>query len=83
SHPAQFPTAVIDRIVKACSNEGELVMDPFMGSGSTAEACLKNSRPVFGFEVNPNYVEMSAARIDNYLKKKAAEEAQGKLFARI
>lgn len=82
-HPAQFPTAVVERIVKACSNKGELVMDPFMGSGSTVEACLRNFRPVFGFETRPDYVEIAAMRIDKYLKKKAAEDAQGKLFMRV
>src|SRR3990167_2905803 len=70
-HPAQFPIAVVEQIIKACSNEGELVMDPFMGSGSTAEACLKNSRPVLGFENKPDYVELAGARVDRYLKKKA------------
>lgn len=82
-HPAQFPIALVDRIVKACSNEGELVMDPFMGSGSTAEACLRNSRPVFGFEIRRDYVQMAAMRLENYLKKKAAEDAQGKLFTGV
>jgi len=83
NHPAQFPVAVVDRIVKACSNEGELVMDPFMGSGSTAEACIRNRRPVVGLEIRADYVEIAAERIDNYVKKKAAEDAQGKLFAGV
>lgn len=80
THPSQFPIAVVERIVKACSNEGELVMDPFMGSGTVAEACLRNSRSVLGFEIRDDYVEITVARINKYLKKKAAEDAQGKLL---
>ena len=40
-HPAQFPVALVARIVEACSDERDLVLDPFVGSGSTAEVCLR------------------------------------------
>ena len=63
-HPAQFPVAVIDRIIKASSDSGQLVMDPFMGSGSTAEAALALGRPVLGFEINEAYCEIAASRIE-------------------
>lgn len=53
AHPAQFPMAVIDRIVKGCSQSDALVLDPFMGSGTTAEAAMRLGRPVVGIEVNP------------------------------
>ncbi len=42
-HPAQFPIAVIDRIVKACSSPGDIVFDPFIGSGTVAEVALHGS----------------------------------------
>ena len=49
-------------------------MDPFMGSGSTAEACLRNGRPVFGIEIKLEYVEMAAERLERYLRAKKAQE---------
>ena len=62
-HPAQFPLAVIDRIIKACSNPGDIVLDPFLGSGTTAEAALNSGRRVIGFEIRPDYIEIAARRI--------------------
>lgn len=69
-HPAQFPLAVIDRIIKACSNAGELVMDPFIGSGTTALAAINNGRPVVGFELQPEYCELAATRIARHLRQR-------------
>lgn len=62
-HPAQFPTAVLDRIVKACSNVGDVLVDPFVGSGSLLEVAARNKRFAIGFELNPTYVKSAAARL--------------------
>lgn len=62
-HPAQFPTAVVDRIIKACSNPGDVILDPFMGSGSLAEAALRAGRKAVGFEINADYVDLTAERL--------------------
>jgi adenine-specific DNA-methyltransferase len=62
-HPAQFPTAVVDRIIRACSNPGDVVLDPFMGSGSLAEAALRAGRQAIGFEINAEYVDLTAERL--------------------
>lgn len=75
-HPAQFPVAVIERIILASSNAGDLVLDPFMGSGSTAEACLKLGRPVIGFEISPEYVDLSAARLERAALRIEEQRAQ-------
>lgn len=75
SHPAQFPLAVVDRIVKACSCPGDLVLDPFIGSGTTAEAALQRGRAVVGFEMRSDYMEIARKRVE------AARRAeQPKLF---
>ena len=68
SHPAQFPEAVIDRIVRACSNPGDLVLDPFLGSGTTAVVALDNEREAIGFEIKPEYVDIACGRIRNRLE---------------
>ncbi len=63
---------VIDHIL-SWSNENDLILDPFMGSGTTAIATLKTNRRYIGIEIAPEYVELAQKRIDNYLK-------QGQLF---
>lgn len=78
-HPAQFPSSIIDRIIKGHSNKYNLVLDPFLGSGTTAEVALKNDRFALGFEINPNYIDIIAARIENYLSDKAITESQNLL----
>lgn len=75
-HPAQFPVEVIERIVKASSNPGELVLDPFIGSGTTAEVAVKLGRSVIGFEIVEDYCAIAADRISNLLH----EENQPNLF---
>lgn len=61
-HPAQKPIMLIDRLLRLSSNEGDLILDPFAGSGSCSIACLLNNRNFVGFEINSSYHE-------NYLKK--------------
>ncbi len=75
-HPAQFPLAVIERIIKCSSNEGDVILDPFIGSGTTAEAALRHGRKVIGFEIDPSYVQIASRRISNYFEAKQFAEAQ-------
>lgn len=62
-HPAQFPLRVIDRIIRACSAPGDVILDPFMGSGSTAEAAVRAGRHVIGFEISPRYISIASRRL--------------------
>lgn len=80
AHPAQFPTEMIERIIKSSSNEGDLILDPFMGSGSTAISALANNRAVIGFEINETYVEIAKKRIEDFLYEKRALTNQPELF---
>lgn len=75
-HPAQFPMAMVERMLKASSNEGDLILDPFMGSGSTAECALRNNRLVIGFELEEKYIGYTGQRITNYLEELRAIQAQ-------
>ncbi|PKO44588.1 MAG: site-specific DNA-methyltransferase [Betaproteobacteria bacterium HGW-Betaproteobacteria-22] len=54
-HPAQFPMDLIDRLVKGFSNPSDLLLDPFMGSGTTAESAIRHNRYVIGFELRNDY----------------------------
>lgn len=69
SHPAQFPLAVIERIIKASSNPGEIILDPFLGSGTTALAALPLNRSIIGFELNREYCQIAVERIENYFNQ--------------
>ena len=76
AHPAQFPTEMIERVIKSSSNKGDLIMDPFMGSGSTAVAALNTGRNVIGFEVENKYIRIAQDRIENFLYEKKMKNAQ-------
>lgn len=60
-HPAPFPVNLIDRIIS--STEAEKILDPFIGSGTTAIAALLNNRKFFGIELSPEYIAMANERI--------------------
>ena len=62
-HPAQFPLAVIDRIVKSCSNKNDILFDPFIGSGSVAMAGIANDRYVVGCDTSRDYLDIAVRRI--------------------
>lgn len=63
NHPTQKPEGVIERIVLASSNPNDLILDPFSGSGTTLRVCQQLNRKVIGFELNPEYVEMTKQRL--------------------
>jgi site-specific DNA-methyltransferase (adenine-specific) len=63
SHPTQKPEALIERIIKASSNLGDLVLDPFVGSGTTCKVADVLERNWIGIDINQNYIEMSRSRI--------------------
>ena len=60
-HPAPFPLELIERIV--LSSNGSFILDPFMGSGTTAIAAKKLGRDYYGIEISPTYVKASRARL--------------------
>ncbi len=70
-HPAQFPEAVIARIIKASSQPGDLVFDPFVGSGTTAAVALGLQRRALGFERDRTYCQLAANRIERLLSSAA------------
>jgi DNA modification methylase len=62
-HPAPFPVELPRRLIQLYTFEGEVVLDPFMGSGQTAIAALKSGRHYVGYEIDPTYVELAGRRI--------------------
>ncbi len=65
-HPTQKPLDLITRLVLASSNEGDIVLDPFMGSGTTAIACIENGFKYIGFELDKHYFDIATKRISNH-----------------
>lgn len=63
-HPAPFPKELPHRLIKLYSFYGDTVLDPFMGTGTTAEAALELGRNVVGYEINPEYADLISAKID-------------------
>jgi len=61
-HPTQKPVALIERIILASSNEGDLVLDPFNGSGTTGIACYNHNRKYIGIDNISDYLEISKKR---------------------
>ena len=65
--PTQKPQKLLDRLILASSNEGDLVLDPFMGGGSTAVSCIGNKRNYIGFEIDKSYFDIATRRISDVL----------------
>ena len=72
-HPAPFPLIMAENIINCCSKEGDIVYDPFMGSGTTALACVKLGRHYIGSEISEKYVSMANDKL-------RIEQSQLKLF---
>ena len=64
-HPAPFPEELPHRLINLYSFEGDVVLDPFMGSGTTAVAALKNKRKFVGYDISEEYVKIANERIAN------------------
>lgn len=62
-HPAVFPEQLANDHILSWSNEGDIVLDPFMGSGTTAISCIKSNRNYIGFEISQEYCKIANERI--------------------
>lgn len=69
-HPTQKPLAIIERMVMSSCPPDGVILDPFMGSGTTAIACINNDRNYIGFEINEEYYEIIKDRIKKHTYQK-------------
>lgn len=76
AHFATFPEMLIEPMVKAGCPEGGIVLDPFMGSGTTAVVVRKLGRHFIGFDLNPAYCEMATKRVKPFLEQKRIFEGE-------
>jgi len=66
-HPTQKPIALIEYLIKTYTNEGEIVLDNCIGSGTTALACKRTNRNFIGIEMEQKYFDLANKRIDNHV----------------
>jgi len=62
-HPTQKPEGLYERIILASSNEGDMVLDPFVGSGTALRVCQNTNRNCIGIDINPEYIKMCRDRL--------------------
>ena len=79
-HPAPFPVELPQRLIELYTYPGDLVLDPFMGSGSTAVAAVRTGRRYVGYDTDPEYAEAATARVEAEritLSASGAQPAEG------
>ena len=64
-HPAPFPIELPYRLIQLYSFKNDIILDPFIGSGSTAIASLKSERKYIGYDINPDYVKIAEKRLES------------------
>jgi len=70
NHPAMFPTELPEIYLLSCSNENDIVYEPFCGSGSTLIACEKTNRKCYGMEIDEHYCSVILKRFEDFAGKK-------------
>ncbi len=68
SHVAVFPVSLVEYFIKGSTEKGDLILDPFMGTGTTAVASKKLGRNWMGFELEQDYIEIANKRIGEYVE---------------
>lgn len=81
NHPAQFPMDLITRMVLGFTNKNDFVLDPFMGSGTTAAVCIKNGRVSLGFEIRKDYCQTIKKRLEAMVREKLINKVSPLLFS--
>jgi DNA modification methylase len=70
-HPATFPVDLAEKYIRSITDKDDIVIDPFLGSGSTLIACEKTNRICYGMELDPKYVDVIIKRWEDYTGNKA------------
>lgn len=74
-HPTQKNVNLFEELITDNTNENEIVLDPFMGSGTTAIACINTDRQYIGFELDKEYYNLTQNRIEDTIKEKGVEKS--------
>ena len=82
-HPTVKPIAMVADAMRDCSRRGEIVLDPFLGSGTTILAAEKVGRRGYGIELDPLYVDVAIRRWQNFTRRDAILSGTRKTFREI
>ena len=82
-HPTVKPVALVADAMRDCSSKGDIVLDPFLGSGTTLMAAEKIGRRCFGLEYEPAFVDVAVRRWQAYTKVDAILDGDGRTFDEI
>ena len=82
-HPTVKPVGVMADIVKDCTTRGDIVLDPFLGSGSTLIAAERTGRRCYGVELEPRYMDVTLTRWEQMTGRQAIHAASGLTFAAL
>jgi len=66
-HPAPFPEELPFRLIQLYSFKGDIILDPFMGSGTTAVSAIKSERKFVGYDISKEYISLAEKRLEPYL----------------
>jgi len=83
AHPTVKPVRLVADAMLDCSRRGSVVLDPFMGSGTTIIAAESVGRRAYGIELDPRYVDVAVRRWQSFTGKDATLEATGQTFAEV
>jgi site-specific DNA-methyltransferase (adenine-specific) len=81
-HPAPFPVALVERCIQLFTYDGDVVLDPFMGSGTTAVAAVNTGRRYVGYDTDPEYVHRARERVSSMVPVAARDRRTLKEMAR-
>lgn len=81
-HPAPFPVALVERCLHLFTYEGDLVLDPFIGSGTTAVAARNTGRHYLGYDTDPDYVTQARERVGSMVQSELPDQRTLKELAR-
>jgi site-specific DNA-methyltransferase (adenine-specific) len=82
-HAAAFPTKLPEFFIKAYTDEGDAVFDPFLGSGSTIIAAERQARRGYGMELSPAYIDVAVLRWQQFTGQSATLEGDGRTFEEV
>jgi len=63
NHPCQFPEELVEKLILSMSNENDIILDPYLGSGTTAVSAIKNKRIAYGCDISQDYINIALDRI--------------------
>jgi site-specific DNA-methyltransferase (adenine-specific) len=75
-HPAPFPVELAARLIELYSYRGDLILDPFVGSGTTAVAALRTDRHYVGYDLDQSYIRAAEVRLDEERQRRLSSESQ-------